>query len=256
MGISVGIIGVGVCGGSLKEYFDQCTDHKIFLHDPPKGLNDDLSKCDAVFICVPVPTVDGKQNLSIVNYALNVAPPHADVFLRSTVLPGTADHYGIWSMPEFLTERTAVDDIFKQDIITGCTNTKLLDDLFPDKNVLVLSNSECELTKFAHNCFGAVKVNFFNIIYDICERLGLNYENVREGCLMTGYINEVHTKVPGPDGQLGWGGKCFPPNMQAFNGLFKYDSIKACIEENYQFRHGKHIMKSQRFDRPMSKTQN
>lgn len=250
----VGIIGLGVTGGALKDYFNEMTTHTLRLSDPKLGFDDDMSDCEAIFICVPTPTVDGKQDLRILESVIDSLPADADVFIRSTVLPGTADHYGCWAMPEFLTERTALEDMFNQGIITGCTKAKLLDDLFPDKEVTMVSNTEAELAKYAHNCFGAVKVNYFNMIYEICERLNCRYENVKDACLMSGYINDVHMTVPGPDGKFGYGGKCFPDNISAFFGMFKYGILRETIESNYRYRHnaGHKSLRLERYDSPIS----
>jgi UDPglucose 6-dehydrogenase len=77
------------------------------------------------------------------------------------------------------------------------------------------------MVKYAHNVFGALKVTYFNCIYDLCQKLGMDYERVRAGILGSTYINEMHTKVPGPDGKLGYGGKCVPKDVNAFTLMTK-----------------------------------
>ena len=234
--MNIGIVGVGVCGGALKEYFDQTSEHALSLYDPRLSYLDDLNNCDVGFICVPIPTSKFKLDFSILEESISRFSKSTPIFLRSTALPGTADKYGLHSMPEFLTERKAVDEMFRLPIITGCKDTNLLDELFPDKEVLMVSNKEAELIKYAHNVFGAVKVNYFNIINDICKDLELNYENVRTGVLMSGFINKEHTMVPGPDGRTGYGGNCFLKDIAAFYGMFGYDVIKDTMKDNERFR--------------------
>src|SRR6266540_11503 len=213
--LRVGVAGSGIVGGALIKWFENHTDHDIFIYDPPKGYNTDLKLCDAAFICVPVPTnFDGSQNHFYLENALNVTNGK-NVFIRSTVLPGTNDRYGTWSCPEFLTERQAYDDTCKMGILTGCSDAELLAKIFPQKSIYMMSNKEAELAKYAHNAFGAMKVNFFNIIYDICTKLDADYKSVLDGVLMSGYINETHTQVPGPDGKFGFGGTCFPKDLKA-----------------------------------------
>ena len=82
--------------------------------------------------------------------------------------------------------------------------------------MLIFVNTEAEITKYAHNVFGALKVTYFNGIYKLCEHLDCDYNKVREGVLLSGYINSNHTQVPGPDGKFGYGGKCFPKDVNAF----------------------------------------
>ena len=64
-------------------------------------------------------------------------------------------------------------------------------------------------------------MTYFNAVADYCRRLGAGYENVRKGVLLSGYINDTHTLVPGPDGKPGYGGKCFPKDVNALAELAK-----------------------------------
>ena len=68
------------------------------------------------------------------------------------------------------------------------------------------------------NSFYAVKVQFFNEIHDLCKKLDTNYETVVKLMLENGWINPMHTAVPGPDGKLSYGGACFPKDTQALYG--------------------------------------
>ena len=106
-----------------------------------------------------------------------------------------------------------------------------------------MSNIEAEITKYAHNVFGAVAVTYFNGIYELCQQTGANYEKVRNGFLLSGYISPTHTHVPGPDGRTGYGGKCFPKDVNAFA---EYNSkrplgelLKTVAKENDYYRNKK-----------------
>lgn len=67
-----------------------------------------------------------------------------------------------------------------------------------------------------HNVFGAYKVTYFNACREYCEQMGGDWRKVHTGILLSGYINDTHTYVPGPDGKFGYGGKCFPKDVNAF----------------------------------------
>ena len=201
---------MGQLGSALRRYFTKFTDHELKLYDPHKGLLHDTSDADISFICVPANTnPDGSQDLNIIKDA--VARAGGIKFIRSTVLPGTNDMLGTYSMPEFLTERTAYEDVCRMDVMTSYNNYAVLSALFPKKKFLIMTNMECELAKYAHNAFGAMKVNFANIIYDIADKLGADYRMVKAGMLLSGYINDQHLEVPGPDGAFGYGGTCVHP---------------------------------------------
>ncbi len=222
--MKLGLIGVGVVGGTLKKYFQEKTDHKLACHDPGKGLDDDFTGVEAVFISVPVRPSDRGQDLSTLKEAVAFAQGFTrNVFIRSTVLPGTNDKLGTVACPEFLTERFAYEDMCNLPILVGSDDALISYKIFPDKKIIRVSNKEAELAKFAHNCFGAMKVTYFNMIYEICKTIGADYNNVRNAAMITGYINHEHTQVPGPDGKRGYGGKCFPENMAAFGTFLDYN---------------------------------
>lgn len=228
----IGIYGLGIVGGSLAKYLEK-NSRQVLKKDPALGFKDVFQpRLDAIFICVPVPTKGFKQDLSIVNDILeDWRGSDIPIFIRSTVLPGTADRLAaqfnanVISCPEFLTERSAYQDTEKLPVIYGKTGFRIIPKLFPDHHRHAMTNTECEMAKYAHNCFGALKVTFFNGIHDHCQRLGLNYDDVLRGALSSGHINRTHTLVPGPDGLKGYGGKCFPKDMEAFVGFLKSDIL-------------------------------
>ena len=66
-----------------------------------------------------------------------------------------------------------------------------------------------------NNCFFATKVSFLNEMYQIAEKCGANWEEAVDGFVRDGRIGHSHMNVPGPDGKLGFGGSCFPKDIQA-----------------------------------------
>ena len=231
----IGLIGCGTVGGVLKTWFQEKTRHELFTRDLAKGYNDQFpAKLDAVFISIPVPVSKSGQDLRVLEHAVHVAKFHSDnVFLRSTVLPGTNDKLGTHAMPEFLTERTAQKDFDEQEtlIVGGWPIGKdpnILFELFAGKKEIeFVSNTEAELIKYTHNCFGAMKVTYFNIIKDLCLKYGAEYDEVKKYSMLTGFIEPTHTQVPGPDGKRGYAGKCFPENIETMrNMLFSNPDFK------------------------------
>ena len=219
--IKVGIIGYGVIGSTFARYLKEHTQCKMAISDPPKGINEDLSDCTVFFIGIHIPTeTDGTQDLTLLKSIIK-GLPKGPIFIRTTLLPGTTDaltkemNRPVYFMPEFLTERTAYADFCSQDvIITG--EKEQMDAIFALKQRIYMTNMEAEITKYAHNVFGAVAVTYFNGIYDLCKSVNADYEKVRAGFLLSKYISPTHTHVPGPDGKLGYGGKCFPKDVNAF----------------------------------------
>ena len=226
--MKIGIIGYGVIGNALSKWLEENnSDAKVLISDPPKGVNDDISNCDAYFIQIHIPTEeDGTQNLNALINIINSLPIDKCIWIRTTILPGTTEKISkltgrnVHHMPEFLSERTAIED-FKQQPMIFTGNVELLEKIFPGKKHIDMTSAEAEMVKYAHNVFGALKVTYFNCIYDICKKEGLDYQKVREGVLGSTYINDMHTQVPGPDGKYGYGGKCFPKDVDAFEKLYR-----------------------------------
>ena len=245
--INVGVIGCGVIGSALISWIEKNNGSvcHILRSDPPKGLNDDLSQADVIFISIHIPTEpDGTQDLTLLGSIIESCP-NVPLYIRTTMLPGTCDKLAkqynkdVNFMPEFLTERTSVEDFCTQPMVFT-NHEELLKQVFPGKEYVVMSSLEAEVCKYAHNVFGALKVTYFNGVYEYCQKLGINYENVRKGVLLSGYINAPHTSVPGPDGKFGYGGKCFPKDVNAFvqctQGTGLHDLLAVVPSNNEKYR--------------------
>ena len=209
----LGLTGLGTVGGTLERWLTENTKHTLLRYDPDKGHKDSLEGSEAIFVSVPA------ANISILEEAVKHAKKFSDtVFIRSTVLPGTNDRLGTIAMPEFLTERTAYEDFCKLPVVCGVgkghETMQLLANVLPNKQKIFVSNTEAELAKYAHNCFGAMKVTYFNMIHNLCEKLGAEYQSVLAAASHTGFIESEHTQVPGHDGKFGYGGRCFPENVE------------------------------------------
>jgi UDP-glucose 6-dehydrogenase len=256
--MEVGIIGCGVVGGTLKRWLEKNTEHVVRVQDTGKGISEDFTDVDVVFVCIPVATLpmQGQEvtDLHKVLERVSLHMTNVPVFVKSTVLPGTCDgltaKFGlpVYHMPEFLTERTADEDMAQHPIVTGAPLQdedgflQMVKEIFPGKRIMLMRNREAELAKYAHNCFGAMKVNYFNVIREICESSELNYYSVLAAARITGFIEATHTEVPGPDGKYGFGGKCLPKDLAAFadwltkEGMVGSGSLSSAYRENQYFR--------------------
>ena len=174
--INIGIIGCGVIGGVMKKWLESHNPEcNILVSDPPKGYNDDLSKTDIIFISIHIPTEDNHtQDLTLLKSLIKNCP-NVPIFIRTTLLPGTCDRLSqelnkeVYFLPEFLTERTAYEDFCHQSMIyTGCEG--LMKRIFVGKKYITMNNLEAEITKYSHNVFGALKVTYFNGIYELAQQ--------------------------------------------------------------------------------------
>ena len=125
--------------------------------------------------------------------------------------------------PEFLTERSAHFDFINQSrfILGGSEdNAKAVSDLYKDRfgnsvSVIITDYESAELTKYVCNTFFATKVSFLNEMRILSDKVNANWDDVMEGFLRDGRIGNSHSQVPGPDGKFGFGGSCFPKDIQA-----------------------------------------
>lgn len=248
--MKIGIIGNGFVGKATNQL--SCKDISILAYDVnpdlcfPKNIQlSDLLICELIFISVPTPmNKNGSCYLNIIENVLQSLQEinyNGYIILRSTVPVGTSDKLKCYFMPEFLTEKTYIEDfINNKDWIFGILgideekdlNFKLkIQDLFNlaylNKRIKYnklhfISNKEAEMVKMFRNCYLATKVSFCNEINEFCEKLNINYENVRSIAANDERILHSHTIVPGHDGKKGFGGTCFPKDTASL----KYEMIK------------------------------
>ena len=241
--MKIGIVGNGFVGSSVAFGFSpQCgCDAVIKIYDKDKSksthnLREVINTSDFIFVSVPTPSnKDGSISLDIVNNVFNQMSELNDrtdniFLLRSTVTPGTTRklkrkfrNLNIVFNPEFLTERSAKLDFINQSrfIIGGLkkdTNKveKLFKWRFGETTPVIKTNYEtAELIKYMNNCYFATKVSFLNEMYQIADSCGVDWDMAVEGFVRDGRVGHSHMNVPGPDGKFGFGGSCFPKDVQA-----------------------------------------
>jgi UDPglucose 6-dehydrogenase len=239
----VGVIGNGFVGEAISFAFSPVADLHVYDTDPLKSLDDleSVHSCDFVFICVPTPMFkDGSQDLSYVEVVFEKATSKPVYILKSTVLPGTtkglSEKYSnikIIFSPEFLTERTAKLDMLTQSrIILGGELSltekakTLFNERFKTKNIIQTDSKTAELTKYMNNTFFATKVSIMNEFKLLCDKIGANWQDALRGFVSDGRIGDSHLNVPGHDGKLGYGGTCFPKDVNALLSFSKKHDIE------------------------------
>ena len=96
---------------------------------------------------------------------------------------------------------------------------------FPEIQSIITSSDESEAIKYFSNVFLAYKVAYFNKIYDFCQAVGIDYNKVREGVTGDSRIGKSHTQVPGIDNDRGFGGTCFPKDLNSLITQFDERNI-------------------------------
>ena len=97
------------------------------------------------------------------------------------------------------------------------------------------------MIKYLTNTFLSTKVSFANEMYLICEKLGIDYDKVVEYATLDDRLGVTHWNVPGPDGDYGFGGHCFPKDLQALLSICDYydldsDVLRGTVHTNNKVR--------------------
>lgn len=253
--MNIGIIGQGFVGSAIREGLKNFYTVKGFDLNSEKcynmngnGLKHLVCSSDIVFICVPTPMrKDGSCDDRILKSAIDSAyeiikktsekPKYSDFLnqqkekktfvIKSTVLPGTTQKLSLrypkvnlCFSPEFLTEANSFEDFKNQSrIIIGGDGAKTVKQMFrkafPEVPIIVTRSDTAEMVKYFTNCFLATKVTFANQMYEICQAAEIDYDKVCEYALYDNRIGKSHLAVPGPDGDFGFGGHCFPKDLAA-----------------------------------------
>lgn len=228
--LKLGIIGVGMVGGASKNYFER-KGIKPFLYDKGKNLGsiEEVNQADVIFICVPTPFDKEKGfNLSFIEGACRDILGKKIIVIKSTVLPGTTEklqkkysqHKFLFN-PEFLTEITADQDMNYPDRqIIGYTKQSynIAGDIIQILPLApfekIMPANEAEVVKYFGNTWFSTKVIFANQMYDLCQRLGIDYDRIIEAVSVDKRIGRSHLEVM-HRGYRGYGGRCLPKDISA-----------------------------------------
>ena len=238
--MNIGIIGQGFVGSAIREGLKNF--HKVLTYDL------DETKCshtfeqvckqsEIIFMCLPTPMrLDGSCDTRILEKAIQdlynqdetVKRKNKPILVIKSTIPPTeriASNYTDMSIcfsPEFLTEANSFEDFKNQTrIIIGGPRPatgkikQMFKRVFPTIPIVKTGAKTAEMVKYFTNCFLASKVTFANKMYDVCNSSGIDYDKVCEYALYDERIGKSHLAVPGPDGDRGFGGHCFPKDLAA-----------------------------------------
>ena len=253
--LSIGIVGNGFVGQAIANAFAPTTSMKVYDKDLKKSvisLKETVQESDVIFMCLPTPmniSDKNKIDLSIIESSFREIVDlkidlSAKVFvIKSTVVPGTTESMKqkfkktrIVFNPEFLTERSAnLDFINATRIVLGgnAVDCKVVETLyrvrFPGKKIIKTNSQTAEFVKYVCNCFFATKVSFMNEMFQLSEKLNLSWDSVLEGFVADHRVGNSHLSVPGHDGSKGFGGKCFPKDINAMINFYIENGLNPIV---------------------------
>ena len=259
----IGVIGLGFVGSAILKSFSIKkinVDGYDKFKDGGIGTFESMLDKDILFLALPT-LFDEQQNAYNQNAIYEVCGKLEEkkflgiVVIKSTVEPGSTNKLAakfarlkFIHNPEFLTARTAFEDFHSQKhIVLGSAPGTLKKDcdkvaafykeFYPRAEISRCSAMESESMKIFCNCFYASKIQLFNEYYLLCQKNGSNYKKIVGLMLKNGWVNPMHTDVPGPDGLLSYGGACFPKDTNALLQYMKIMETPHLVLENIVAEH-------------------
>jgi|TARA_R110001592_G_scaffold71690_1_gene219018 UDPglucose 6-dehydrogenase len=262
--LKLGIIGKGFVGSAVSNGFDK--DCEQFIVDPTYTDNTIMDLIDQdtklIFVCVPTPpNDDGSINVDTVVEVLSELSDlsyKGVVVVKSTIIPDYLHHFKkvfdlkIVYNPEFLTEANSLDDFINPNmqVLGGkWRDCEVVEKAYlRHSSVKIVPTFKTDLTtasllKYTINSYLATKVMFFNDLHKLHESGSsmVSWEQFTDMLTRDPRIGNSHMQVPGPDGELGFGGHCFPKDTEA---LLKYaqdkkinlNMLKKAVETNKKIR--------------------
>jgi UDPglucose 6-dehydrogenase len=254
--MNVGIVGFGFVGSAIYEGLKDFHNVEVYDIDPNKfstfsSIDDLVNNVESIFICVPTPMKStGECDVSIVEGVasqINDIGKKLLIIIKSTIPPGSTANMSkkfknldIVFNPEFLTEKNALNDFKEQArIICGgdeISSRKVKEiykkcEHFKDTKFLRVDSAVAEMIKYSSNCFLATKVIFFNEIKEMCDHLKIGLDDVVDCLTLDDRIAGTHCRVPGPDEKLGFGGTCFPKDINSLIYEFKRNGLNPSLLE-------------------------
>ena len=238
--MKVGICGCGFVGNAILQFLIKQNNIQTYVYDKFKNINtfESLLNTEILFICLPTNYDEEFKSYDMTEinntlFLLSEKNYSGIILIKSTVLPSYCSginnlytNLSIIHNPEFLSAATSIEDFANQKhIILGYTKQSkkhiyiiynFYNVLFPLARLSVCSSEEAGLTKLACNSFYATKIQYFTELYLLCEKMNIQYDNVKNLMLLNQWINPHHTNVPGHDNNISFGGACLPKDINAF----------------------------------------
>jgi UDPglucose 6-dehydrogenase len=248
MNNTIGIVGYGMVGKAVEHGFQHAT---VIISDPQYNTTTIEDVCNlnpvAIFVCVPTPTDD--SNYSILKEVLGEIT-HSGysglTVVKSTILPNHLAGFDVLYNPEFLSRATSFSDFVNPPmiIIGGDRGEELLavykeHSIVDTSNTLLVDISTASLAKYAMNSFYAMKITYMNQLYNIAQKLGVDYNQLTLIFKQQPWMGTHHFDVPGPDGKFGFGGPCLPKDTEAFTKEFNIALLDLTLKLNKKYRDGK-----------------
>lgn len=235
----VGFVGQGWIGRAYADNFEErgYTVVRYSLEKPWVKNKNRIKECDIVFIAVWTPTTPKGFDTSVIESVLSLVGEGKVAVLKSTILPGTTERLQkkfpritILYSPEFLSIVSHVHDAAHpfanlvgmpvHDSRHYLAAERVLKMLPKAPLSMICKSAEAEVFKYTHNASGYTQIILFNMMYDIAQKFGANWDVVNRAIQVDPLIPKRYSN-PVHKGGRGAGGGCFIKDVAALRGHFK-----------------------------------
>jgi len=256
--MNIVVAGLGPVGIAASTALKNHPSVTVYEDDPYKGVdfpNDMVPIVDAVVVCVATPmSEDGSCYTQNIIDVFKKYGNGVKYLVKSTTEPtffSRYDHLDLTFSPEYLrgtTGASPTEEFLNSEFaVYGGGSMRWWHEIFKVvlpklKDVRFMTAEQAAFAKYFLNCFLATKVTFFNQAFEIFKACGAeDFDVVIDGLCLDPRVGHSHTQVPGPDGQFGYGGHCFPKDMAALLSAGELwganvDFLKATIDANDTYR--------------------
>ena len=259
--MKIGIVGFGYVGSAVAASY---AESQVMVYDPKyPGLSKPIAEikrvCSVIFVCVPTPSdVTGCDTRILDNVISDLSGYTGPVIIKSTAPPQwyanveATSGLRVAHVPEFLTQaRAKYDYVNPHKIVVGCkpdlrdaiTNVLLASAINFDRitNIEFCTIAEASFFKYMANNMLAMKVVINNEMSQLAGAMGLDWETLSLIAKSDSRLGNTHWSVPGPDGNYGFGGACFPKDTQALQVMadelgLEMSMLDTAIRTNHTLR--------------------
>ncbi len=257
--MKIGIIGHGYVGSAIAWAH---RNHTVIVNDPAMEKSQPISSmsdCSAVYVCVPSPqALDGSCDSSILLEVVEqlgpIVDPRTPIICKTTAPPDVYLHLqsqwrNVVFAPEFLRARSNLIDYQTTStwIIGGHRDIAhrasgvIVASCVDNNNFILIDMTTACLYKYLENSLLATKVTFMNDYKALCDSWGANWSGIQDLIATDPRLGtRSHTDVPGYDGLPGWGGHCFPKDINAILSVAKERGVDLALLEAVKSRNEQH----------------
>lgn len=245
--MKVGILGHGYVGQAVAH--SHASD-ELVVRDPRLGQDSatmkDIANCDVIYVCLPSPSAsDHSCDTTILEKTLGELAYHPEssqrlIICKTTAPPPTyrtlqKSYPNLVHVPEFLTAANHIESYQRAEFFVIGGNDPWRQraqavlaqkfNLAPER-WLMTDVATASLYKYMINCYLATKLTFMNEFWELAQEMSVDFQELTDLTRWETRIGASHMQVPGPDGERGWGGDCFPKDMLAIIKLAKSHDVE------------------------------